>query len=226
MKKSITVAALLAAGTGFANAEQITFDTTSWSGETNAVNIINPTSLSSGSIEGLEKWEISFDWSYTAGTSSNQWGTTVIATGTDPFSSGGYPGGFQIRWNNGTASGKTDGTMFVVANGAGNHNSLTLGTFADFATADRDFNFTISYDIDSKALSFIVKSGDKTIDNKTLTSTSEVSFSALSTGSSDYATVGSYSNLSGSYAIPEPSAFGMLAGLGALALVASRRRRK
>ena len=225
MKKYITIAALFTTGIVFANAETITFEKTTWSAGTNTVALTDPTTVSTTAIEGLESWEISFDWSYKAGTNSNKWGSTILATGTDPFASGGYSGGFQIRWNNGTENNKKDGMMFIVANGKGDYNSLTLGTISDFASNDYDFNFTISYDIDTKALNFVVKYGDTILD-KTLTSTNEVAISSFSTGTSTYGTVGTYSNLTGSYIIPEPSAFGLLAGVGALALVASRRRRR
>lgn len=217
------------------HAEEMTFDKTSWDDETNTVVLTAPTTISSATIEDLESWTLSFDWSYTKGTNSNKWGTTIFATGTDPFSSGatgGYAGGFQIRWNNGGGEGVADknknGVLFIVGNGQDNVSQCEIATIADFAETDYDFNFKISYDVDKKVVEFVVGYGDKEATGS-FVSNSEVTLSSFSTGTADYKTVGSYSNLSGSYvvaSVPEPSAFGLLAGIGALALVASRRRRK
>ena len=75
---------------------------------------------------------------------------------------------------------------------------------------------------------------DQTVNNVSLSFASDASYAAYGVifnakeaeGSNGGVAV-SIDNVQVSYsAIPEPSAFGLLAGLGALALVASRRRRK
>ena len=172
-------------------------------------------------------------------TYANQFGTTILATGSNGYTSD-YTGGFQIRWNNGTYNGewgdKTDGKVFVV------YGSEVGGVQPYFylnnnlaSSSDQSLSFVVKYDYATKTLS--AKLGEGNFVDKVVSQ--DVIFTQLTTtgvvsGPGGEPTVVSapdtwnYSNLKGTLtysSVPEPSAFGLLAGLGALALVAARRRR-
>ena len=103
MKNIITVAALLVAGTAFANAgileESIVFSIdgttgTSWTGVSDKTN--NITALADTlSLKGTNSWEFSFDVVANA-TARNSYGTALIATGSTNAVAGVDIPAFQI----------------------------------------------------------------------------------------------------------------------------------
>ena len=236
MKKYIAVAALIAAGSAFANAADITtdltFTDTEWiGGKTVTVSNTDVWSVEDG--YELKSWELSF--TFTGNTQANKWGSTILATGDNAYlgdSGDGYLGGFQIRWNNGETN--NDGKIYVKwgkeATGV-NQRFDVVGEKVSYDVS-QTLSFALSYTYETKTLSVVVSDNNGT----TLGSASQVvlrdvSFPTLTNqgGGVTIPEAWSYSDLKGSVTVaqlPEPSAFGLLAGLGALALVASRRRRK
>ena len=239
MKKYITLAALLAAGTTFANAETLT----TTFGNANQSTATDVTL----SVEGLEgvtadvvslvnsAGDVSIMTSGTAGTDAaifspntnvgtgSPWtaefeytlGGTVEVTSLQSIelgvvlfsSSGNYQQGGQ--W-----AAVWEGSITFTATIL-DENDLALGSFTGSLTPEQGQGstpFTVSLssasavDLSSTG-SFTMKLAlTETLDNGT--------YVGLNTIKQEVSVV------------PEPSAFGMLAGLGALALVASRRRRK
>ncbi len=233
MNKHLTVAALLVAGTAFANAEttktvDLSFSSSSWSGGT-TIDLTSPSLSVPETGWALDSWELSFDVSIPANSSVNQWGSTILATGSDGYAVD-YTGGFQIRWNNGTDNNNKDGKIFVKYGSESNKLFLNNNQALDFST-EQSLSFVVKYDYATKTLSAKLGEGDF-VDQVV---SQDVIFTQLTTTGVASGSVVSapdewnYSNLKGTLtysSIPEPSAFGLLAGLGALALAASRRRRK
>lgn len=232
MKKYITIAALLAAGTTFANADAV------------ELALPNNTNLTQTSTMGTT-WEAILDkvsksnyGAYAGG--QNGWitnwpqngeGTWDAATGTITLCgrSGVAGDAFALVLGSEIEAGTKISSFTFDALGVSTNTlngTITMG----FAVADTNGNYVKS----EGGVTFNSKngSGKITLDlTESLTWADGYKVLAVLDGLSGSATTAyNITGISVSYEIapqvPEPSAFGLLAGLGALALVASRRRRK
>ncbi|MBR5622931.1 MAG: PEP-CTERM sorting domain-containing protein [Opitutales bacterium] len=195
MKKYITIAALLAAGSAFANATDITWtvQTPTYYGDSG--NQWVGVMLFKGDIgldEGISKTVL--DFSYNTGNK------TLNVTSTDDTD---VLGTYLTEVKANVASAKSPLSYTFSDISLENVEKVTLVWAAPYQYA------TLS---ELKALSYSV------IDvPSNLSSSWEIKFESINLKNNDPVKVSP---------IPEPSTFGLLAGLGALALVGTRRRRR
>ena len=221
MKKYITIAALLAAGSAFVNA---TTDKLEWLsikfGTGDTLTSGNQAMSWGSSTSTTDDWIIKF--SITENLSQEGWEPTITT---------------------GESTGKAEGLSVGVCNGL---LSFRNGN-NDLTSSDEELEFKVN-----DVLTFAYSDGTAYIGN--YTSGKYISTTGLSSGSIDLTMsngssrawsnggrtkIGEsqFADLHGtsyegnadgilSIVIPEPSTFGLLAGLGALALVGARRRRR
>ncbi|MBE6400465.1 MAG: PEP-CTERM sorting domain-containing protein [Verrucomicrobia bacterium] len=239
MKKYITLAALLAAGTTFANAETLT--TTFGTANQSSVADVE---LSVEGLEGVTADVVSLVNSAgnvsikTAGTA----GTDAAIFSPDTNVGTGAPWTAEFKYTLGgtveVKSLQSIGLDVVLFNSSGAYQQG--GQWAAVWEGSITFTATILDENDLELGSFggslIPKQGQgSTPFTVSLSSASAVDLSSTDSFTMKLALTETLDN--GTFVglktikqevsvVPEPSAFGMLAGLGALALVASRRRRK
>ena len=265
MKKYITVAALLAAGTAFANADVVAVfncghsDNTGWMTSHddwkpatlgNYYGNINVSAGEDGislSLSGDTLVGTGAGGSFTANNNTAAGGPYAIPPALTTLSSGVFGkntydtlwGGSVNMWNAGSATLKlgdlkanTKYTVYLFsarANGSTSGSvewessstpdvSWSVWTLGDSGAAEKNDSSTVWFDGSTTGK-------NASIVEVTFTTGAEQTEVAFSTSSSQRFTLNGIVVDQGS-TIPEPSAFGLLAGLGALALVASRRRRK
>lgn len=268
MKNYITVAALLAAGTAFANAYTVETDSTfytnpnawvyvwtgastdnAWGTAGNWVTLRSPDASSTQAADNapanVDPSFIGYDFSFDNGSqvltstddkltiSPSTWlqGGKRIYLGSNVTLSGGNNGFGEVSFNFGDFSGTS-----TISMGMFWKQNYTVSFAGDVTMTGDTFSYTLFSATnmyqndgtwDASAVSVTDASGNK------LTYTTDENL----IGTAGYywlAEEGEANPDGGSpftltlnaAAIPEPSAFGLLAGLGALALVASRRRRK
>ncbi len=246
MKNLITITSLLAAGTVFANAATTLFNFGS--------TVDGWTNYSQTSGNSFTKTDdttgVSFKVSNTNGniTSGNftATGTTSLSSSiTDEFEELFGSATFDNTvFNTGLANGaKGGGSVEISGLSAGNAYTFYYvfgGVKSEIATNTYGVNFSGLQGIDL-AISYAVGSGEfqsLTAENKTITSNSgdlvvvKVENAVASSDGKINFTMAGQRDIINAFAItdarsvPEPSMFGLLAGLGALALVGARRRRK
>ena len=235
MTKYITVAALLAAGSAFADAAVVS----NINGTLNDPTEQLPAGGSGayygfsftlpGSIEGittstvvLESIEFVRAYSQMKGIAATAW-LNIYSSGT-PTGNGylGQSNDATATASVGSAADDAEWSSAVSFNGSSIE--LTLGTtyYVFFSSAEdtgEDYN----------AAEHIVKAAlrlGKTDSGLVTLTGSDVAYVGTVGGTQGGGWMPAYKVTVSSPAVPEPSAFGLLAGLGALALVASRRRRK
>ena len=232
MKKYITITTLLAAGSAFANAaEEVNF---------NVVRNDTSVSFNLTDVDLASLYTLTYtSWSYSGeGGNSTGFKTPESSNYANTFSPDG-----QLRsatddsWtmnftftNNGTDAIVLGGFVFDCygINGDGSNKntpipvtltlSRTVNSVSAASVSSCEFNLGGNGEIAEGTLSF----GAGGLE---VSAGSTVNFALTMGGAKNFNT---YSGIkSGSFTlIPEPSAFGLLAGLGALALVGSRRRRR
>lgn len=252
MKKYIAIATLLAAGSAFANASAGKADlgngiTGTWTEynmqgsittATNSVTLPNswggPTAWITldSAIDLAQNQMLTFDYTYTYTS------TVDNAIYSISFLGNGGESAFMIgntdyNIRDLAAASTTLGTEFYnnkaqsIRFNAGNSGDrfqpvrdgdtkINLGTVSYGAV-----NATIAWNAESSSFKMTLRTGDKsaTLDLGDSVKFDTISFAA--DGNESQAITGISLNI-----IPEPSTFGLLAGLGALALVGTRRRRK
>ncbi len=237
MKKYLSIATLIAAGTLFAGAATLeegkNFDpakTYTTDGNTFSfvltfdVDMLR-TYLQTGA-SAVKHELVSFDI-----TNSNNSTTTKIGVTTNYSSSSGkitssglyYIWGINYAWNSAVISGDTNLATISWDNVLGAAMTYTFssnaGTTVAFNLVDASGNDICSfYDAQSNLKSNQVKTAMVTFD--TAVSKGVYFNSVLSADDAK-----TFAHQAAAAAVPEPSAFGLLAGLGALALVGARRRR-
>ncbi|MBQ8445663.1 MAG: PEP-CTERM sorting domain-containing protein [Opitutales bacterium] len=248
MKKYITIAALLAAGTAFANAETstpITWETlracnaTFFGSEQTEVG----ESLTLSSTERVQFDVGSLGIDFAKGVYEFSFAVSDLAVGNGPIIVWGLGSGetieaqkygFGVSTTHATWAATTNGgsmaqreidVMSYAATGLNPNPSISgvfdikIGTF-DYGTENAKYGLAVVFVDSSKNTYTLTPAGG--LDMGAIGESCTISSVTLGGWAS--------TSLSGCTmtvtSVPEPSAFGMLAGLGALVLVASRRRRR
>ncbi len=237
MKKFITAAALFAASTALASAATVI----SWEDlRACDATFFNSSQTTVGETLTLTATErVQFDVSsLNIDFASEQYVFTLtvsdLLVGNGPF----------ITW--GVQTGQVTGAQYYGFGASGNNNNCWAATINGSSMSQR-YSGSMSYDVtglngaNSLSGTFTLTIGSGTLDvvfvdsentSYTLTPTGGLSMERFSYGTSIQSiTLGGWATTSSNgtsmtiSTIPEPSAFGLLAGVGALALVAARRRR-
>ena len=233
MKNIIAIASLLAAGTALANAAENTLPEPDWT----ALTLTTPSGnkLESGnsgftwsdySATSLtESWQLSFDWVSTNEVTTEK--PAIDLFGTNGASNAGAQG-IVLQWtsdNGGTLRFGTKGG----SDGWAQLTNISLPSSAQTVV----ITYLKSADVSVASSILKLKFGDST--EATITApTSNTTFLGnggntrlwTNGGKDTYSSIALSYGASVSPTIPEPSAFGLLAGAGALAFVAARRRRR
>ncbi len=201
MKKYITIAALLVAGSAFANADVQDFDYLNFGTGTFATDY-------SFSFIVAEDYNLATDGSIVAYYGGSNYQSTY---GSNVFQLEEVDGTLSLKYGVGTMNGGlTSGSDIQTSTGV---DYLRGGAF------DKEIETGVVYTVTG------ANGADQSIDITLSWDGGSVLVENFN-GNMNGNTSAQWARVNDAYAIPEPSAFGMLAGLGALALVASRRRRR
>ena len=232
MKKYITIAALLAAGSALVNAEE-SFDATKSATITLLFNVSALESISDVNFGDDATKKPDF-FMFGGNWGSGEAGSLGLANN---GSSTSDTSGFWSSWVKGSGSGKsTDtglGSIFTASTDWDTISAVALAY--SFSTPDSGAS-TVTVAVSVKDTNGNITEYGDTKSNIVFSGVSGFSATSLTVDdtyvdSFNYLTGESFTSVDAAKSVatslvPEPSAFGLIAGVGALALVASRRRRR
>ena len=234
MKKCITIAALLAAGTAFVNAADLTSTFADKQTDSIALNVAGIDGVTGTvALDSLDGG-VTFQTSGAAGGDS-----AFFSPNTNVGNGNTWTATFTYDFGAESLTVDAIALDLGIFNASGDWQGANVDRYFDFSVTLSNGTDSVEYSAENIMISGVVDgygnglnthySLDLSGSELELSGSSVTLTLTVSRGESN--TLGCFIGLNSvtlkdAAAVPEPSAFGLLAGLGALALVASRRRRK